>query len=322
MKALYVNRKLAEGHPELTRRSLTSFSALLEQNDLGHDEAGIVRQLSYLERLVVRGLGDVVVVGCGPRPHMLKVLLDRGYRAIGVEPMASFVEAADRYLGTSGKVLRGTAERLPFADASQDLVYCNSVLEHVDSPLQSLTEMQRVLRPGGIAFVITTNRYRFSLRGENGEYSVPFFNWLPEVVKESFVFHHLHYRPELASYSERPAVHWYSFSDLCRIGRDAGFYQFYSTLDLVSPSDPTVAPSPLKRFVLPRVQQSPWLRAAVLWGTALGGMIVMLKGRVGDAGTADASTDATADMNGAANGGAAVGANGADADRNGIAATD
>ena len=229
-----------------------------------------MRQLSYLDRLVVHGLQDVVVVGCGPRPHMLKVLLDRGYRAIGIEPMASFVEAADRYLGTSGKVLRGTAERLPLADASQDLVYCNSVLEHVDSPLQSLTEMQRVLRPGGIAFVITTNRYRFSLRGDNGEYSVPFFNWLPEVVKESFVFHHLHYRPELASYSERPAVHWYSFSDLCRIGRDAGFFQFYSTLDLVSPTDPTVAPSPLKRFVLPRVQQSPWLRAAVLWGTALG----------------------------------------------------
>lgn len=307
MKALYGNRKLAEGHPELTRRSLTSFSALLEQNDLGRDEAGIVRQLRYLSRLVAHDLKDVVVVGCGPRPHMLKVLLDRGYRALGVEPMASFIEAADRYLGTAGKVLGGTAERLPLADASQDLVYCNSVLEHVDSPLQSLTEMQRVLRPGGIAFVITTNRYRLSLRGDNGEYSVPFFNWLPEVVKESFVFHHLHYQPELASYSERPAVHWYSFSDLCRVGRDAGFCQFYSTLDLVSPDDPTVAPSPLKRFVLPRVQQSPWLRAAALWGTALGGMIIMLKGRVGDAGRSDTDANATADAGSMQNDVAAAG---------------
>jgi SAM-dependent methyltransferase len=300
MNALYVNRKLAEGHPELTRRSLESFSALLEQNDLGQNEAGIMRQLRYLGRLVVRDLRDVVVVGCGPRPHMIKVLLDRGYRAIGIEPMASFIEAADRYLGVSGKVLQGTAERMPLADASQDLVYCNSVLEHVDSPLQSLTEMQRVLRPGGIAFVLTTNRYRISLRGDNGEYSVPFFNWLPEVVKESFVFHHLHYQPELASYSERPAVHWYSFSDLCQLGRHAGFCQFYSTLDLVSPDDPTVAPNPLKRFVLPRVQRNPWLRALVLWGTDLGGMIIMLKGRVGDAGCSDASAGATADANGRA----------------------
>ncbi|HEX2572069.1 MAG TPA: class I SAM-dependent methyltransferase [Polyangia bacterium] len=295
MNALYVNRKLSEGHPELTRRSLTSFSALLEQNDLGHDEAGIVRQLRYLSRLVVRDLRDVVVVGCGPRPHMLKVLLDRGYNALGIEPMTSFVQAADGYLGTSGKVLCGTAEHMPLADASQDLVYCNSVLEHVDSPLQSLAEMQRVLRPGGIAFVITTNRYRVSLRGDNGEYSVPFFNWLPEVVKESFVFHHLHYRPALASYSERPAVHWYSFSDLCRLGRDAGFFQFYSTLDLVSPDDPTVAPSPLKRLILPRMQQNPWLRALALWGTAFGGMIIMLKGRVGDAVPTETNGHANAD---------------------------
>jgi SAM-dependent methyltransferase len=290
MNALYVNRKLSEGHPELTRRSLDSFSTILEQADLGRDEAGIVRQFRYLGRLVARNIEDVVVVGCGPRPHMLKVLLDRGYRAIGIEPVPSFVAAAERYLGASDKVLTGTAEHLPFADASQDLVYCNSVLEHVDSPLESLTEMQRVLRPGGIAFVITTNRYRISLRGDNGEYSVPFFNWLPELVKECFVFHHLHYRPELAHYSERPAVHWYSFNDLCRLGRDAGFCQFYSTLDLVSPGDPTVAPNPLKRLVLPRVQQSPWLRALALWGTALGGMIIMLKGHVGEAALSNTST--------------------------------
>jgi len=35
---------------------------------------------------------------------------------------------------------------------------------------------------GGIAYITTTNRLRFSLRGDNGEYNVRFFNWLPRVV--------------------------------------------------------------------------------------------------------------------------------------------
>jgi ubiquinone/menaquinone biosynthesis C-methylase UbiE len=43
--------------------------------------------------------------------------------------------------------------RLPFEDASFDLVVCNSVLHHLTDPLQSLDEMARVLRPGA-AFLL------------------------------------------------------------------------------------------------------------------------------------------------------------------------
>ena len=38
---------------------------------------------------------------------------------------------------------------LGFADETFDGVMCNAILEHVDDPVKSITELHRVLRPGG-----------------------------------------------------------------------------------------------------------------------------------------------------------------------------
>jgi len=113
------------------------------------------------------------------------------------------------------------------------------------------------------------------LSGENGEYNLRFFNWLPRIVQESYVFRHLHYTPSLANYSLRPAVHWFSFADLCRLGRASGFAQFYSPLDLARSDDTVIRVRWWRRLLLPLLQRNPWLRAMAL--TQLGHAIVMLK---------------------------------------------
>ena len=77
----------------------------------------------------------------------------------------------------------------------------------------------------------------------------------------------------------RPAVHWYTFSELCNLGRLAGFTQFYSPIDLYREDDPPIRKSGLRRFCLRQLQSSPWLRALALIVTFFGGMIMMLKGR-------------------------------------------
>lgn len=271
---LYAGRRLAEGYPSLDRLSLKNFTATLDAQPDATPR--LERLLGRLDRLIpLDDARNVIVLGCGPRPQTVKHLRERRFKVIGVEPVPLFVESARAYLGDDASVMEGAAERIPVADASQHIVFCDSVLEHVVSPTRSLDEMHRVLRPGGIAFITTTNRLRFSITGDNGEFLFRFFNWLPPLVKESLVHHHLHYDPSLANYTQLPAVHWFTYSELCRLGRQSGFAQFYSLLDLIDGNDPAVSGSRLKRWVAERLKFNPWLRTLAL--TQRGDTIIMLK---------------------------------------------
>lgn len=54
-------------------------------------------------------------------------------------------------------VVADLARRLPFADQSFDVVHSNQVIEHVPDIDQFLSEMYRVLRPGGYVVISTEN---------------------------------------------------------------------------------------------------------------------------------------------------------------------
>lgn len=55
----------------------------------------------------------------------------------------------------------GDGERLPFDDASFDVVFCNNVLEHLEHPDQVFSEVVRVLKPGGVFLAKTPNRTHY-----------------------------------------------------------------------------------------------------------------------------------------------------------------
>lgn len=271
---LYRNRPMAEGHPVLATAHLEWYVSTLEK--VPDESARISRMITYLGRVVdLSPPKNLLVIGCGPRPVLINALRDRGYRVTGVEPLPTYVAAARKYLAGGDDILQGSAEALPVADGSYDLVLCESVLEHVDSPRLALDEIHRALRPGRIAFVTTTNRLRFSLVGNAGEFNVRFFNWFPRLVRESYAFRHVHYDPTLANFTLRPAVHWFTYSRLCELGRDSGFAQFYSPLDLLKEDDPIIAEKWWRRVLLRPLQRNPWLRALAL--TQVGHGIVMLK---------------------------------------------
>jgi ubiquinone/menaquinone biosynthesis C-methylase UbiE len=271
VKNLYEGRYLSEGYPDLERIGVEYFQQHQESETRIHDI------LDCLERLIdlKRGLKTMCVVGCGPNPTSIRQLLARGYDTIGIEPVAGSVKAAADFLGDHSRILRASSENLSLPDSSQRVVLFESVLEHVDSPSRSLSEAYRVLTPGGVVFVYTTNSYRISLTGRNGEFNVPFFNWFPALVKEGYVFKHLHFNPRLANFSPRPAVHWFNFSALCQLGRSVGFSNFYSIIDLVDCNSPSIRNSLRRKWLLPFVQSNPWLRAFAL--CQFGNSIFMLK---------------------------------------------
>ena len=49
--------------------------------------------------------------------------------------------------------IRASAAAVPLRDASVDLVFCASLIEHVPRPEEILGEIERVLKPGGTAYV-------------------------------------------------------------------------------------------------------------------------------------------------------------------------
>ena len=55
----------------------------------------------------------------------------------------------------------GDLTALPLDDASVDLAFSIYVLEHIEEPEQFLSEVARVLRPGGLFLAVTPNRHHY-----------------------------------------------------------------------------------------------------------------------------------------------------------------
>lgn len=275
MHDLYKQRYLSNGYPELNSLGVDYFKKRQKARTVQDHEAVeyILDVILCVENLVdlTHQSKDALVVGCGPSPIIMRVLRQRSYNVVGIDILSEFVTEAADYLGDDSLVLQGRAENLPFEDQSKRIIFMESVLEHVVSPSRCLMEAYRVLKPGGVLYIATTNRLRF----RQGEFNIQFYQWLPALVKESMVFHHLHYQPTLANYTPLPAVHWFTFSDLCSMGRNAGFQQFYSKIDLVNDETPWVRKSRLRRLLYKKVRCNPWFRALAL--TQLGSVIFMLK---------------------------------------------
>lgn len=95
----------------------------------------------------------VLVIGCGQGDE-LRLLQSDAVTAFDL----SFNAAQDaRKLFPDYEYLQADGMMLPFSDKCFDLVFSSEVLEHILEPERMLSEVRRVLRPGGILLLTTPN---------------------------------------------------------------------------------------------------------------------------------------------------------------------
>jgi SAM-dependent methyltransferase len=98
-----------------------------------------IEELSGYQRVVDVGTGD---------GQIARVLSSLGATVIGLDPThAQITVAAARGGGPS--YLQGSAHEMPLADESADAVLACLVFEHIDDMDAAISEVARVLRPGG-----------------------------------------------------------------------------------------------------------------------------------------------------------------------------
>lgn len=100
----------------------------------------------------------VLEVGSGA--HGLIFYFEAAER-VGVDPLADhYAELFPAWQGRARTVAAG-GEQLPFGDASFDVVLCDNVVDHAESPARIVEEIARVLAPGGLLYFTVNVHHPF-----------------------------------------------------------------------------------------------------------------------------------------------------------------
>src|SRR5205809_311088 len=119
---------------------------------------------------VIRGMVDgatrILDIGCGSSRIVQSLP-----QAVGLDMQIRKL----RWLRAPGRQLvQASMNQLPFPDGTFDCVICSEVIEHIPRPEIDLTEMVRVLAPGGMLVLGTPDYSRWIWRALEGAYKKVF----------------------------------------------------------------------------------------------------------------------------------------------------
>jgi SAM-dependent methyltransferase len=116
----------------------------------------LIRTAAYREAIRFATGNVVLDVGCGDG-YGTRILGEVCKSVTGVDVSPSAIEAARTSNSGSNIEYRLIHDGLPFPDAAFDFVVSAQVIDHIEDPIPYLTEIRRVLVPGGIALLTTPN---------------------------------------------------------------------------------------------------------------------------------------------------------------------
>lgn len=132
----------------------------------------------YVQQVAAPG-ATVLDYGCGDG-ELVQLLRNAGFDAYGVDirwPGGDYGQLDASDLGRNG-ILRYYDEgaRLPFDDDAFDLIVSDQVFEHVVPLEQSVREVERVCRPGGLMY----HHFPSNAVWREGHIGIPFAHRLPK----------------------------------------------------------------------------------------------------------------------------------------------
>lgn len=234
----------------VTDASVEYLATVLERESSYLGRPVAERLVRRMRRLRVPVAGERLLdVGCGTGT-LTAGFGALGLDAVGVDVVSDFVEAARvRYPELTFRA--GSAEALPFDEASFDYVVLLSLLEHVDDWRRVVSEAVRVLRPGGVLVVTTTNRW---CPAQNEIKGFPAFGLYPDRLRRRIYGWTMEHRPEWVGHTHLPAYHWLSYgllaAELDRAGADAHHWLSLLGEDDVPARFRRPVVEPLVRFAL------------------------------------------------------------------------
>jgi len=172
--------------------------------------AGQERRFNLLREAAGERLnGNVLVDGSGVGAYLSRLVPISGV-AVGLDIELPRVQESRQY---APNVLNAAGEHLPFPANCFAVVFSHEVLEHVNDDRMAISEMVRVLKPGGRIVLFCPNRgYPFETHGHywKGKYhfgNTPLINWLPRPLRDKLAPHvEVYTRKDLARLFENLPV--------------------------------------------------------------------------------------------------------------------
>ncbi len=95
-------------------------------------------------------------------------LIHKGLMVIAIDQSeAMLAEMREKFSSAEGVEYRlGEAEKLPIPDEAVDYAFANMYIHHVKSPQKAITEMVRILKPGGKLVITDMDEHEFKFLKE------------------------------------------------------------------------------------------------------------------------------------------------------------
>jgi ubiquinone/menaquinone biosynthesis C-methylase UbiE len=105
--------------------------------------------------------GSVLEIAPGPGYFCIELAKLGKYQITGLDISKSFVEIARSNAKEAGYKIdfrEGNASAMPFQDATFDFTFCQAAFKNFSEPVKAISEMYRVLKPGGRAVIVDMRR--------------------------------------------------------------------------------------------------------------------------------------------------------------------